>query len=239
MFKNISGNEYVKKIIELWNNPRYRSLLVLGLYVIFFAVIIASINSSTPNISNNSNNKIDIIGTYKKMDNYRYKAIIKNENEEILIGDVYENKHKITYDNNSYYYNNVYLYKQEENKYKVFNDKLFEFEIWRLTPSLINDLKQKGNFESKTEYTDGKVANTYKISVVDFIKMYFGDDTEGDGFISLTLHEDSERIIKVELDLTPVYKQNQFANQYDYKVTIEYDMINQISPIIVDLESSE
>lgn len=240
MFKSIKENEYVKKFLELWNVPRYRSLIILCIYIIFFALVIASIRGQNSNIINSPNaNKVDIMEQYKKMNNYQYRVTIKNEAEQTLIGRVYENKQLIMFNENNYYYNNVYLYKAEEKIYTQTIENLLEFEVWRFSPSFINDLIEKGNFESKTEYADGIVANTYLVNVADFIKLYFGDDTDSNDNISVTIYKNDERVSKVELNLTSIYSQNQFANSYDYKVIIEYELINQIGPIVVNVESSD
>ena len=237
MFKNIRENDYVKKFVELWNNPRYRSIIILVVYIIFFAFVIASINSSRPTTS--GTNKVDIRSSYAQMNNYRYQATIKNESEQKIVGRVADNKQIIVFDETNYYYNNVYLYKQEEKIYKQTDEQLLDFEIWRMTPTFINSLIEKGSFESKTEYANGEVANTYLVNVDNFIELYFGDEAETEETISVTLHQNNERVLKVELDLTPIYHQQQFSNQYDYEVTIEYDMIEQINPIVVNVESSD
>jgi len=236
MFKNIRENDYVKKFVELWNTPRYRSIIILALYIIFFAFVIASINSSRSTTS--GTNKVDIRSAYAQMHNYRYQANIKNETEQILVGRVNDNKQLITFNESNYYYNNVHLYKQEESVYKQTNEQLLDFEIWRMTPSFIDSLIEKGSFESKTEYADGEIANTYLVNVADFIELYFGDETESEEVIRVTLHQNNERILKVELDLTAIYHQQQFA-KYDYIVIIEYDMIEQITPIVVNIESGD
>lgn len=238
MFKSIKENEYVKKIIELWNNPRYRSILILGLYIIFFAVIIASIKSKQ-SFSPIDTTKKDVMEVYQEMNNYKYNATIESESMQTLIGHVYNDRQIITFNGNNYYYNSVYLYKQEENIYTQISGQLLEFEIWRITPKLIGSLVENGTFESKTEYADGKVSNTYLVNASDFIELYFGDKTETDDLITVTLLQDSKSIIKAELDLTTIYHQQQISNQHDYMVVIEYSMIDEINPIIVNVESSE
>lgn len=237
MFKNIKENDYVKKFIELWNTPRYRSVIILTLYIIFFALVIASINSSKP--TTNSTNKVDIISIYTQMNNYRYQVTIKNETEEKLVGRVNDNKQIIMFNDTNYYYNNIHLYEQKEDIYKQTDEQLLDFEIWRMTPTFINSLIKRGTFESKTEYADGEVANTYLVNVANFVELYYGDETEANEFISVTLRQNNERVLNAELDLTAIYHQQQFSNQYDYIVKIEYDMIDAISPIVVNIESSE
>lgn len=240
MFKSVKENEYVKKFLELWNIPRYRSLIILCIYIIFFVLVIASVRSQNSGTLNSANtSKVDIMEEYKEMNNYQYRVTVKNEVEQTLIGRVYENKQLIIFNENNYYYNNVYLYKAEENIYKQTTENLLEFEVWRFSPLFINDLIENGKFESKTEYSDGIVAHTYLVDVADFIKLYFGADTESSDNISVTIYKNKERVTKVELDLTSIYRQNQFNNSYDYKIIIEYELINQMGPIAVNIESSD
>ena len=52
-------------------------------------------------------------------------------------------------------------------------------------------------------------------------------------------YQDKEQIIKVELDLTHIYRMQEFSNSSDYKVILEYSLIGEISPIVVNIESSD
>ena len=69
MFNRIKENGYVQKFLEIWSNPRYRSLIILGLYAIFFIFVIVYIRS----LNNNSMKveKVDTVQEYKSMDNYQ------------------------------------------------------------------------------------------------------------------------------------------------------------------------
>ena len=140
---------------------------------------------------------------------------------------------------NNYYYNNVHIYKREEDIYKKTEEQLLDFEVWRITPKFIDSLIEKGTFESKTQYADGEVANTYLVNISDFIKLYFGDEIETTEVMSVNLRQNDERVLSAELDLTAIYHQQDVSNQHDYIVKIEYDMIDAIKPIIVNVEGSD
>lgn len=232
MFKN---NEYVQKFLELWNTPRYRSLIKLCIYFIFFMVVIASINTSSKVDFNNT--KVDIMEEYKNLTNYQYTATIKNEVVESYVGYTYNNKHLILFNEDNYYYENE-LYKEYEEGYKKTDDNLFYFDIWKFTPSFISSLKEKGSFDSKTEYADGSTADTYLVKVSDFISLYFNDITIDDRNVSVTIHKNEDEVKKVELDLTNIYNQGDYSNYFDYKVLIEYVSFD-VKPINVILESSD
>lgn len=238
MFKRIKENIYISKFIELWNVPRYRSLLMLGIYIIFFAIVIAAVDTNTQtNVDKIS--KVDILDEYSSMESYKYKAVIENEKIETLIGRVSGNKQMITFNEENYYYNNIYLYKQDNDLYKQLSEQIIDFEIWRMTPSFINSLIKRGKFDSKTEYSDGIIANTYLVSASDFVKLYYVEDTENYESIKITLYENKNNIVKAYLDLTNIYKHNQYSNNYDYEVTIEYELVENMSPINVEIESSD
>jgi len=237
MFKKIKENDYIQKFIELWNIPRYRSLLILLIYIIFFFFVISFIRTENNSISPKQN-QVSPIEKYKDMNNYGYRATIKNETNKTIIGRVNQEKQLIMFDNNDYYFNGSKLYKKED-IYIETKEQLLEFDIWTLTPSLIYNLINEGSLASKTEYSDGSISQNYVVTVGDFVKYFYGDDLIDNNNISITLYENSENIKKVELDLTNVYRMQQFSNSYDYKVTLEYELINEIGPIIVNVESSD
>lgn len=237
MFKKIKENGYVQKFLEFWNIPRYRALIILGLYIIFFVFVIAYIRTLNSNKPIN-NVKLNALETYSKMDNYQYIATIKNENVRTFQGRVNDYKQIINFEENSYYYNGNTLYKKEDG-YKKFNNQLLEFDIWRFTPLFINDLIKKGKLDSKTEFADGSKSKKYLVGVPAFIREYFNDDTESNDNISVTTFESNNKIFKVELDLSSVYHQGQYSNSYDYIVILEYSLIDQIAPIMINVESSD
>ena len=232
MFKN---NEYVQKFLELWNIPRYRSLIKLCIYFIFFLVVIASINTSSTN--HYVEPKVDVMEEYKKLTSYHYTATIKNEIVESYVGYTYNNKHLILFNEDNYYYEDD-LYKEYEDGYQKLDNALFDFDIWKFTPSFISSLIQNGEFSSKTEYVDGSTSDTYLVSVSNFISLYFNDVTNSSENISITIYKNEDKVKKVELDLTNIYNLKEFSNAFDYKVTIEYVSFD-VKPIMVDLESSD
>jgi len=238
MFKRIKENEYVNKFLEFWNIPRYRSLIILFIYIIFFAFLISSINTDSVNDYEESD-KIDIMEEYRNMNNYHCLMIVKNEKEENLTIDTNENNQLIIFNDDEYYYNNINLYKKDGDVFKKANDTLLEFNVWNFTPMFISNLIEKGTLNSKTEYTDGTFANTYLVKVEDFIKSYYKDETDDTRTFELTVYQNEKQVNKVTLDLTKIYSMNQNANNYDYVVTLEYSLIGEISPIIVKRESSD
>ena len=152
-----------------------------------------------------------------------------------LIGKVDKQNQILTYNNSDYYIVNDKIYTKED-KYIELEDKLLDFDIWKFNPKFISELLEKGEVNSKTEFTDGTNAKSYLVKVSDFIKLYFGDETEDDRFVNVTVYQSSTQITKVELDITNIYNMGQYANSSNYIITLEYEFVCQISPIVIEIE---
>lgn len=128
MFKKtkekINNNEYVIIFKKLWGNKRYRSILILVLYFIFFGVIIGVAHSNYQdyelNDVNDSNQEITVLEKMTEwnnyQDNYSYK-IFSNDLEicQVLVEDGVVN---LKVDDKDYVIinNNIYLKKNEDLK---------------------------------------------------------------------------------------------------------------------------
>lgn len=238
MFKSIKENVYVQKFLELWDVPRYRALIKLGLYIIFFIFVITLIKTQDNNISKNPVTKINVMENFKNMNNYQYKVIINNEVEETFISRVNNGKELILYNSDTYYFDGIKMYKKIDS-YQEFKDIIFDFDIWRFNPLFITNLIDKGEFNAKTEYQDDTISNEYLVKVKDFVKLYDNLDIEDERTFSLVVYQTKKQVNKVTLDLTNIYNMKENANAFDYKVNLEYDLINEIAPITVNIESSD
>lgn len=150
---------FIKTVRE---NKRTRAMFLLGLYFIFFAVVIQMTKPSnyTPNPINENKEPVDVLVEYKDWSRYNFETqIIYNENEEELsynlIGEL---KNDIVYftdsNNNEYYLKKDILYLvqsevDEEVVNKIMTDAL-EFK-----PNYIYNLIKQSVLESQTEvYSD-------------------------------------------------------------------------------------
>lgn len=243
MFKNLKENNYVKKFLELWNTPRYRSLIILGLYFIFFVFVIATIRSGYKNNTTTSVTKKDVLEEYRLLDNYQYKMTIETDTNKTLIGQVYKDKQTFTYNNENYYisYGKVYI---KNDTYEEIDMPLLDFDVWRFTPTFITNLRLSGKLDATTEYADKSISKTYLVPIKVYRDNYYDIDYESgvvsdlEESIKLTIYQNDTKVTKVELDLTSVYS-NEDTSDSHYFVTIEYEFENQISPIIIDVEGSE
>lgn len=127
MFKKtkekINNNEYVIIFKKLWDNKRYRSILILVIYFIFFGIIIGTTKSYYKDIDTTTDKSIKettITEKMKEWDNfendYHYK-ILSNEKEilDVFIKDGIVN---LTLDEKNYTIinNNIYLNKNDDLK---------------------------------------------------------------------------------------------------------------------------
>lgn len=129
----------MKKIKELWAIPRYKALIKLSGWFIFFLLIIilCSLPTNTNNIKTDDKSKENEIEyvEYETMknnllsNNYRYTLTLTNFAEQSLI--VYNGEINDGIDN-GYYESKTEIYKYSctlENCYKVYTDHQEEFEM--------------------------------------------------------------------------------------------------------------
>lgn len=112
----VDNNEALSLIKTIYNNKRYRSLLWMGLYFIFFAIIIVSLRSNYSEISNtdqsnypNNNVGLNVEETLGKLNNYSYEILLNDE--EIITGSYKNGTNTFILDDKNYLIvaDNVYL----------------------------------------------------------------------------------------------------------------------------------
>lgn len=129
----------MKKIKELWAIPRYKALIKLGGWFIFFLLIIilCSLPTNTKNIKTDDKSKdnetkyvqFETMQSNLLANNYRYMLTLTNSTEQSLI--VYNGEINEGIDN-GYYESKTEIYKYSctlEKCYKVYTDHQEEFEM--------------------------------------------------------------------------------------------------------------
>lgn len=115
--KKINENENVIKIKEIWVNKKYRSLIMLGIYFIFFVFLgIAFRTTPTNNLEGEYTHDISVLLSefedYLNND-YQYKLVINNTN--ILIFNIKNGVNSFVYQNEDYMIINNSIYRSEGN----------------------------------------------------------------------------------------------------------------------------
>ncbi len=216
---------FIANFKKVWADERGKSLIKLGLYMLFavFAVFTASATYRINNANdNNDDTPVDVMTTYKNLSGYAGTYII-DENEYtftsatkqiIKIGD--------------YYY-----FAEEQNLINNLDATLeaptFEFKFWYLTPSFIYDLIQNGEESYTTNYSNGSIETSYLVPLEYFVNNYDGNvlpienTSILDGKnIEIVTTETEQKIVKVKINLSTYYVliNDQIEN---YNVEIDYE----------------
>ena len=132
----------------VWNNKRYRSLSILLIYIIFFAIIIFMVKIS-------GDNKVEKVLSpmeqFYSQTRYNFNVEI---NEDSFTGLFEDNKLFIVYNEEEYDQENIDSFTYQEIIQYLDNKNIYEL------------LKDKEPY-SKTEYSDNKKCTTYVIDDVE------------------------------------------------------------------------
>ena len=221
MFKKIKENEKYQKFKELWANERTHSIIVLGLWLIFFAVLVLFIRTTAPTPTSNDTIN-DVVGTnFDKMSNYSFSA---NSDNVQVNGFVYNDNMEFILNNQRYYVDNdVYLISGDKAEKKDFDLSFLKINA-KMLDNLLGELKGT----EKDGYTQ------YLVPLDRFINLY-EIDTEADLSkamsynILVNVYKNKDDSIKgVILDLTN-YRLFRFNDNKPFVVTIYYYNINEVS----------
>ena len=139
--------KYLDIIKTIFTNKRYRSILILGLYIIFFTVVI--VISKTPVKEEVKLSSIDI---FKNMQEFNFKVEV---DDNYFTG--YYEKENITIN-----------YKNVEYQIDTLPDD-FEYQeiIDYINPNYIYNLIKNKDYDSQTKYKDNSISKNYIIDDVD------------------------------------------------------------------------
>lgn len=138
MFKKtkekINNNEYIVLFKKMWSNKRYRSLLILFLYFIFFGIIIGSVRSNYKNMDNvpedNSKKEVTVVEKMSSWNNYNgdYNYSILLNDLDVATCNIKDGIVSLIVNNKNYTIinNNIYLNRNDDLK-KV--NKITELKV--------------------------------------------------------------------------------------------------------------
>lgn len=210
----INNNDTFTLMKNLWGNKRYRSILYLGLYFIFFSIIIINLRSNYKDDQNYVEVKEDnvvltevIKNQYNELGNYDYTISINDI--ELLHGNVDDNFNNFSYNNQDYVIisDNVYLQNNDDLKKVSINENSnLLVPINLLMPNRILD------YIINLTPIDEDGNDVYKI-IYEMDNDYF--DIDGDYKVQVSINGDS-KIRDINLDLS------EYANE-DYIIRINLD----------------
>lgn len=216
---------FIDKLKKVWADERGKSLIKLGLYILFaiFAVFTATATYRV-NTANNKhvNTPVDALTAYKDLSGYAGSYIIGDNKytftsatkQIIKIGD--------------YYY-----FADKQNLVNNLDATLvaptFDFKFWYLTPSFIYDLIKNGEESYTTNFANGSVETSYLVPLEYFASNYDGnvlaiEDTSilAGKNIEIVTTKTENKIVKVKINLSTYYVLiNDQINNYNIEIDYE------------------
>lgn len=207
----------VIKFKQLWKDKRYRSIIILLMYLIFFAVIFSILNLNNDKAQLDYNKPI----SFKDYNVYNFNTQLDiNTMIYNLSGKRNQDRYEFIYDNQTFNMNYNDL-KQSTLDINIINS--FEF-----TPLLINNMLENSLLISeKKVVSTNEIITEYSLDLDKYLQIldYKLDIYDYNDMISIMVTEIDEQVTCITLDLTNFYKNLEESYQ-EYKITINYSNIN-------------
>ncbi len=224
LIEKIKSNNVISKIIEIWKNRRYRGLIILGFWFVFFFFVIMLLRVSVKNQENFEASIKTIPEILENIKNYEFSYEITNDDINYNINGLYiDNETLFIYNENTYFIKDKIYIVNNEQLQEVENP--IEIDISKLNiENIYNLIKDKEKLYETKE--SGIKSTVYKISINEFSKL-FGLDIESEDFIEITIETKDNSYESIYMDLT------QYMNYYElkyrkYNIKLELNSINDV-----------
>ena len=218
--------EIINRFIEIWKIPKYKGLIQLAFWILFFLFVYIVFNAKNTIPSSNipSNNEVKETET-NQITSYIYNYQINdNENTINISGTYYNGIDLFNYNNSRYYIKNNMYYTLDNNAITI-DYSLVEFQY----NNILNLIKDK-EYDSKTEYKDKNIEYTYTIDSLSYNNFYHKQyETNGNVVIKITYM--NNYISNVIIDLSDYY-----IDKNIYQVIINYSNVNNINGLDINIE---
>lgn len=222
-----------KKISEYWGIPRYRALIKLGLYLIFFGLIFLYLEvMSLLSSGSSSIEDVDALDKFKTMNNYEYNYVLEtNILDKVYTVDVnglrYDGKDLFEVSNYDYYVENSIIY---SDNHSVDITEVLPVDLLMFRPENLYSKLENSIDREVVEYQNGDKKVMYKIPVHEFNVGFLQGINVDNEVVQITTYESNNEIYKLELDIYNVMKlvNPEFES---YTVLIEYSNINNIKDV--------
>ena len=209
----------INKFRELWKDKRYRSLMILLMYLIFFIIIFSILNFDSGKVHSNYEQTIE----FKDYNIYDFSIELDiNTFVYSLNGKRYQDKYEFIFDNQNFDMNYDEI-RQSNLDINIVN--VFEF-----TPYFINNMLDNSVLISeKKMVATNEIVKEYSLDLSKYLQIldYNLDIYNPDDIILITMTELDNQVTNIKLDLTNFYKNLEEAYQ-EYKITINYSNLNNI-----------
>lgn len=210
---------FFSKFKELWSDRRYRSIIKLSLYFIFFAIIFLFLGLSTKN-----EYSYDEVVNFEDYVSYEFVTNINiNDNIYNLNGERYYEKYKFLYNDEIFNLN----YEDIQESYL---DKNI-INSFNFTPDLIDNIINNSELVSEKKIiSSNQIISEYSISLSKYLGIldFNLSNYDNHDFISIIVTESDNLVTKIELNLTNFYK-NMEEDYFKYEISISYNSINSVN----------
>lgn len=146
-------NKYVDIFNTIWNNKRYKAILILILYVIFFTVIIL-FAKTVP-----KTNEVSPLEKFKNEKFFNFQIIV---DDQTIVGSF--NNNKLTFSYHDITYN--YIDQKLDNDNFDYKEILDYVSHKKIVDFISNN---QSSMYSETKYSDGTISKIYKIDNIELI----------------------------------------------------------------------
>ncbi len=207
---------------EIWKNKRYRAMIILGFYFVFFLFLIGSIRSSRGNVPPTSDTTTTNI-SFESLDNYEatYTFTIDSASHFVYTTRYQEEEViEVEETNEEYYIKGDTFYSVKDQKLETTSDQLYGLSFFKLRPDELSKLLKYSTFQHQTEFQDDRIRKVYQITVKGFFSWLDGSFQDADETITITTEEINGLMTIFTIDLS--HYQNE-------TITITYQNHNQLS----------
>lgn len=223
---------------KIWMNKRYRSIIILCFYLVFFGCIFFILNiEEEPTTLPKEVEKVKTsLEKYSEMTNYEFTLKIDERKDNKEATYIYNGKtnNEVTIINEKYYLKDNVIYEIVDNQIKILSATLMDINVFKLRPSNVNYLLSLGELNYETKYADGSIEKSYLVPLKEVIKNFKGEEiADPKTVIEIKYKEKDNQIIEIVLDLSN-YQQYIYKTTDLYMVTIDYTNIGQVEPLKED-----
>ena len=231
--------ENFNKIKEIYANRRYRALITLGLYFLFFIFVYLIISSGKPISETDNHLPSDMIRDFGAITNYEYTYEIEQtiDNEFIYFNitgerDLNKEVFIVENDSNNYFIENDEIYIIKDNKKEIILDNPIFTDLLKFRPNNIEKLISSSTLQATTtNHQQNTIIKTYSLTTKDFVKLHFNNEIDNEeDFISINVTEKDNNIIRIEIDFSNMKNNEEYKINFN-KLEINYYNVGNVKEI--------
>ena len=223
---------FFTKLREYWKIPRYKSIIILSLYILGFAFVFLYSNIANSNVTDHEEESVDPLTNLSIMDNYEYLY----EVEAITSGGIwsyditgirYDSTDNFSILGNDFYIKDEVIYSKTED---IDINKTVHFDLMMLRPDDIYEYIKASTLINKIEYETGEVKTIYELPVRLFNIIHLDNISDNNDVIKIITYEKDDYINRIDIDILNIMK---FLNNdlKSYKFNVTYSNINNIKKV--------